>query len=71
MFLGLFSIWLNVELSLANFWSKWQVFIVVNGQILKNKLVIWSHCVAVQSIHRDLYFAYAEIVFVLFLLTQD
>ena len=40
---GLFSIWQNCKPTLANISSKWQTFIVVNGQNLKNNLAIWSH----------------------------
>ena len=39
---GLFSIWQNFKPTLANISSKWQAFIVVNHQKLKNNLSIWS-----------------------------
>ena len=48
---GLFSICQNCKPILTNISSKWQSFIVVNGQKLKkNNLAIWSHCSRVESL---------------------
>ena len=42
-FESLFLFWQNTESTLANLWHYWAIFLGANGQILKNKLVIWSH----------------------------
>ena len=39
----LFSIWQNWEHTLAIFYALGQIFVVLNGQMLKNNLAIWSH----------------------------
>ena len=38
-----FSLWQSFEPTLANFYAIGQFFIIVNSQILKNDLAIWSH----------------------------
>ena len=42
-FEGLFTIWENPAPTLAILYAIGQVFIDVNGQMLKNNLAIWSH----------------------------
>ena len=42
-FLQFFLIWQNVKPTLANLVHHWAIFIVANGQILKNNLTVWSH----------------------------
>ena len=41
IFEGLFTIWQNFKPILANFG---QIFIDIDGQMMKNNLAIWSHC---------------------------
>ena len=48
IFEGLFLIWQNVESTWQNFCIIGLIFIVVVGQILKNNLTNWSHCLACQ-----------------------
>ena len=45
---GLFSVWQIFEPTLAKLWCFWQPFNFVHGQILKNNVAIWSHCLWVQ-----------------------
>ena len=46
---GLFLILQNVNPILANFYTIGPIFIVANGQTLKNNLTIWSHCTLVSA----------------------
>ena len=43
IFTGLFSVGQEFEFTLANFNAMKEIFNVVNGQILKKYLAIWSH----------------------------
>ena len=49
IFEGLFSIWRNIGPKVAIFFTIGQVFNVVDGQILKNILGTWSHCLLVKN----------------------
>ena len=40
-----------------NMYSLGQIFIVVNGQILKNNLAIWSHCLVLIGVGSLMAFA--------------
>ena len=40
---GLFRLWQTFVPALENLYATGQMFIVVNGQRLKNNLAIWSH----------------------------
>ena len=44
---GLFGLWQFFEPTLANLNAIGQIFRIINGQILKNDLAIWSHCLSV------------------------
>ena len=41
-----FSVWQNFVPTKANFYAIGQIFIVANGQIMKQNQAIWSHCFA-------------------------
>ena len=41
---ALFTFWQNFEPIFANLCSIGQIYTVINGQILYNNLIIWSHC---------------------------
>ena len=54
-FEDLFNTWQNFECTLIIFNAVLQNSIVVNVQILKNKLAIWSHCSYLVEIRRQIH----------------